>query len=488
VKLSLQGTLDTFSVADVLPVLERGSKTGALRVRGETGSGILHLVGGRLHGAESEALRGAVASDDELRTRLLDVCFVLFREHRGSFEFDDSWRPPAGSALTGVGVDDVLVEVGRVVAEWSANDRGGLDFEARVSLVGELAGETVTLDRHSWRAVRAVGPTSTLREVAAALGLSVVETAVALRVLTEDGILTVGGAADAADAESAVDALSSLRADRGFASGPVTPAPFDPAAFDPARYDPAEHEPLEWSAQPGNSGYAAAHAGDASLRADIAADIAALEAAARDLGAREKSDDPTDFRPDRTSAFARLASERTEAEMQAQGEAEEAAQRAGFTLAVGDLDLLPASRDLTAELSDPGAATYDPAVYDPATYDPATYDPAEFDPDAYAPLAFEPSAPTSYAGGTAGDGGYGSGDVGDPEARYLAPEFDQPLPGGGSGFDDRADGPGEGDLDEAAADLGVDAAGQAVEPDAPRIGEPKDRGALLRMFSALREG
>ena len=438
--MSLQGTLDTFSVADVLPVLERGSKTGALRVRGETGSGILHLLDGRLLGAEIEALRGAVATDRELRTRLLDVCFVLFREHRGSFEFDDSWRPPADSRLTGVGVDEVLDEVGRVVAEWDAADGVGLDFEARVALVGELAGDTVTLDRDAWRVVRAVGPTSTLRDVAAALGNSVVETSVALRTLTADGILTVGGAAEP---ESALEAFASLRAESGLTSARVTPVPFDLTAFDPVTYDPAEREALEWWAQPGANGYAAAPAADVDLAA-----AAALRAAAQDIGAREErdgwdADDPTGLRPDRTSAFARLTLERTEAEMQAeaQAESEEAALRAGFTLAVGDLDLLPESRDVLADglaIEDAEPAVYDPTAYDPATFDPptseaarydaATYESAEFDPDAYAPLTFDPAAPD--------------------------------------------------DLEAETAEAGQ----------APRAGEPKDRGALLRMFSALREG
>ncbi len=477
--LSLQGTLDTFTVADVLPVLERGSKTGALRVRGETGSGILHVVAGRLHGAESEALRGAVPSDDALRTRLLDVCFVLFREERGTFEFDDSWRPPAGSRLTGVDVDVVLAEVGRVVADWNAAGRGGLDFDARVTLVGELAGETVTLDRYAWRVVRAVGPASSLRDVAAVLGMSVVETAGALGALADEGILSVGGTGTGA----VVDAFSSLHADRGFGSGPVTPAPFDPTAFDPATYDPAEHAPLEWSAQPGTSGHAEP---DPVVRpaVDLDADLAALEAAARDLGAHAEADDwdpadPTGSRPDRTSAFARLASERTETELEEQAEAEAAARRAGFALAVGDLDLLPASGDRAADGLDP---TYEPATYDPAAYELAADDPAGFDPDAYAPLTFDPPAAAPFVV-DAPDAGSGYADLPvDDERRYLAPEVGA-LPAEATGFADPAAADPVDDADAPDAD--------APDPDAPdvhRIGEPKDRGALLRMFSALREG
>ncbi len=474
--MSLQGTLDTFSVADVLPVLERGTKTGALRVRGETGSGILHLVDGRLVGAESEALRGAVATDAELRVRLLDVGFVLFREQRGTFEFDDSWRPPADSGITGVTVDEMLDRVGRVVADWSGSgDSCALDVDAPVALVAELASETVTLDRSAWRVVRAVGPNSTLRDVAAALGLSIVETSVALRAMTADGILMVGGT---------LVGSTGLRA-------PVTPAAFDPAAFDPASYEPADHQPVEWSARAGSREHATPGLGEETLA--LGADVAALQAAARDLRSREEQAPPVTwdvpvlpdlpvvpdevdvdlgaagYRPDRSSAFARLASERTEAEIQAQADAEaeaEAAARAGFALAVDDL-LLP-------------VATRADGSLDEAT---VAFDGVDFDPEAYAPLSFEAPPLTNLAGETPHSGSIEPQSV-DPT--YVDPTYAEGPPIEAEPFqysesDYLAPDPGaeEHDGAENAEDDGSEA---------PRAGEPKDRGALLRMFSALREG
>ncbi|MCU1456106.1 MAG: hypothetical protein JWL73_198 [Actinomycetia bacterium] len=493
--MSLQGTLDTFSVADVLPVLERGAKTGALRVRGDTASGILHLVDGRLLGAESEALRGATASDAELRVRLLDVCFILFRERGGTFEFDTAWRPPTGSTLTGVGVDEVLDEVGRVLRAWDSVDAdagdsglGGttLDYTAPVALVRELAGETVTLDRHAWRVMRAIGPGSTLRDVAGALGSSVVETSVVVRGLAAAGILTLG---DQDDTGPTV-------ARRPFGSGSVSPAPFDVSAFDPASYDPAEHVPVAWPNRPGaigNPGADALGAADAS-DPDLVADVAALQAAARDLRPREErwaaeselpsdpESDPSGYRPDRTSAFARLASERTEAELEA--EADEVARRASFALAVEDLDLLPGSArdpafdDLAEVDVDPGG--------DPAGYDPSAYEAADFDPDAYLPLSFDGPAPTSPATNDLEHVGLdldaavtGFGPPSDPPEGHAA----EVAAEGSDDDSGHPDDEGEPDAPDAR-----DARDARDAPDAPRVGEPRDRGALLRMFSALREG
>jgi hypothetical protein len=347
----------------------------------------------------------------------------------------------------------------------------GIDVDARVSLVGELAGETITLDRAAWRVVRAVGPDTTLRQVAAALGASIVETAFALRAMSADGIVIVGGAAPGG-AVTGLDAFATTAS--------VTPAAFDPAAFDPATYDPAEHEPVEWSAQAGTHGYADEPAGLGAEALALGADVAALQAAARDLRIREEHEawaaaqpaEPVEaeFRPDRTSAFARLATERTEAELRAQAEAEEAA-RAGFALAVDDIDLLPGAHAADATYAEPGAE-----------------DAPEFDPDAYAPLSFDaPSfeAPplTNLAGEPIGQAAYA-----DPAPAYAEPAYVETdfVAEGYTEADYLAPEPGAAD----PADPGFEEyeAESDADPESPRAGEPKDRGALLRMFSALREG
>jgi len=82
--VALQGTLDTFALADLVRLLATTSKTGELAIDGDRGPGRLWFADGQLVGGEPTA-------DD-----LVDVVFALLREQEGDFAFHADIQPDDG--------------------------------------------------------------------------------------------------------------------------------------------------------------------------------------------------------------------------------------------------------------------------------------------------------------------------------------------------------------------------------------------------------
>src|SRR5262249_31785687 len=71
----LQGTFETLSLTEVLGLLTRSHKSGALILEAGPATGVVHVADGRCYAAESAEQRGAVEHASGLLVRLVDVCF-----------------------------------------------------------------------------------------------------------------------------------------------------------------------------------------------------------------------------------------------------------------------------------------------------------------------------------------------------------------------------------------------------------------------------
>ncbi len=130
--MSLQGSLDTFALPDVLVLLASTKKTGEL-----------HVVGHRFSdGGHAPQLEGRlwfnagrmVGADGTRGTEPADVVFELLRLADGTFSFG-SVTPPTGG--TPVDVEPVLEEAQSRLAEWREIERVVPSMAAWLSLADE---------------------------------------------------------------------------------------------------------------------------------------------------------------------------------------------------------------------------------------------------------------------------------------------------------------------------------------------------------------
>jgi len=95
--VALQGTLDTFALADLVRLLATTSKTGELVIDGDRGTGRLWFADGILVGGEPRGEGGSV-----------DALFALLRFEEGGFRFEADVAAPEGSGVPGDAVAALL--------------------------------------------------------------------------------------------------------------------------------------------------------------------------------------------------------------------------------------------------------------------------------------------------------------------------------------------------------------------------------------------
>jgi hypothetical protein len=201
--MTLQGSLDTFSIPDVLALLAQTRKTGALHVRGDRGRGVLYFTGGLVCGAEAGDDSGPVA-EDGFDERLADVTFELLRNASGSFEFE----PDASPVWPAAGEADVTTLVSEAAArleEWRMIELVIPSMEARPRLVDQLPAETVTIDRPRWRVLTAVDGRRRVSVIARVLEMSEFHLCRTLKLLVDAGIVELDGEARPVSGDAPID-------------------------------------------------------------------------------------------------------------------------------------------------------------------------------------------------------------------------------------------------------------------------------------------
>lgn len=175
--MSLQGSLETIALPDVLSLLASNSKTGELRVTGRV-DGQLWLQNGKL-----VASRVGVAPDH------VEAVFQLLRLSGGDFLFTE------GSSPAEPGEASLVMEVVRQAEEWLTEWKvieaviPSVDMLAR--LRSELPGPEVTVPAEQWRMVAALLSGMPVRETLAKLELGEFEGCRRLKELVDAGLVTI---------------------------------------------------------------------------------------------------------------------------------------------------------------------------------------------------------------------------------------------------------------------------------------------------------
>jgi hypothetical protein len=179
--MSLQGTLDTFALPDVLRLLSSTGKTGLLSVDGSRGSGRVWMDGGQVVGAEvSAAGRNAGPTV---------VLFELLRFPDGSFSFQSDVRvDDAGSPVE---VEPLLTEAEELLGEWQEIEAVVPSLDAWVDLAPELPRPTVAVTAEQWKLVVAVGGGATVRTLGDAFEQGELAVSRSVKGLVEAGLATV---------------------------------------------------------------------------------------------------------------------------------------------------------------------------------------------------------------------------------------------------------------------------------------------------------
>lgn len=179
--MALQGTLETFSLPDVLRLLANTGKTGQLRLSGDRGTGSVWLSEGKIVRCEAS---GAPHAEE-----FVDVLFELLRFREGDFLFDTDGPTEAGEAVE---VEPLLAEAEGLLAEWREIEAVVPSLRSWITLESELPGESVTLDAERWQVVTAVGHGSDVASLMDRLAKPELAVTRLVKDLVEAGLARVG--------------------------------------------------------------------------------------------------------------------------------------------------------------------------------------------------------------------------------------------------------------------------------------------------------
>jgi hypothetical protein len=186
----LQGTFETLTLTEVLGLLARSTKRGALLLEAGPATGVLHVTDGRCFAAESSEQRGAVEHAPELLVRLVDVCFAVARHEGGSFRFVADEQPD-WSCSEPVDLEVAIEELDRLLEEWHHIQEVIPSLEYRVRLSDELAVDELPVDRERWKLLVAIDGRRTVRDLVQRTSRPVLDVCHALMALADAGAVGI---------------------------------------------------------------------------------------------------------------------------------------------------------------------------------------------------------------------------------------------------------------------------------------------------------
>ena len=196
--MALQGTLDTFALADVLRLLAATTKTGRLQIDGDRGIGNVWLVDGAVVAGTVDLHHPAGSDGIVPCTEPSDVVFELLRHVEGTFEFlpdehtDDSRSPMV--------VDEVVDSAEQKLADWREVEAVVPSLDHAVTLASEVD-EEVVIGRDAWKTVLAIGEGRSVSQVGERLGMGEIAVSNAVRVLVDERLAVIGDAVGEAGPE-----------------------------------------------------------------------------------------------------------------------------------------------------------------------------------------------------------------------------------------------------------------------------------------------
>lgn len=196
--MSLEGSLETIALPEVLQLLSETSKSGELLVRGDRGEGKLWFETGRLSGFEVARCSNPA-----------DALFELLRQASGRFSFDaGTERPESASAVGEDGGEEVspILEVAQAhLEEWAGIVAVVPSLDHAVSLASDAPSDEVTLSAAQWSLVVTIGEGRTVATVLDLAGLSEFEGCRSLKTLVEAGLASVAEPEVVAEPEPVVE-------------------------------------------------------------------------------------------------------------------------------------------------------------------------------------------------------------------------------------------------------------------------------------------
>jgi hypothetical protein len=156
--VSLEGTLETIALPDVLALLSVTAKTGELRIEGNGGTGSVWFDAGGIAGFDVGNHRTAV-----------DALFALLRLKEGSFKFHTGTRPI--NAIPPQDVNPLLEEAEDRLSQWPGIAAAVPSLDCELTLQESVDG-TVMLRPDQWQLVAAIAGGHTVAAVLDARGLA----------------------------------------------------------------------------------------------------------------------------------------------------------------------------------------------------------------------------------------------------------------------------------------------------------------------------
>lgn len=177
----LQGSLDDFSLDEVLGLLSSTTKSGRLRLSGDRGTGSLWLSDGDLNAAEASKIPG--------KTGIEDVMFEMLRFEDGTFSFMIDEVPAiAGDSET---VKTVVDSAQKRLVEWRSIENVVPSLAHVVSLAEDLPSDELSLSSQEWKTILAVNKDSVVEAICDGLGLDEVDGSRRIMQMIERGLLTI---------------------------------------------------------------------------------------------------------------------------------------------------------------------------------------------------------------------------------------------------------------------------------------------------------
>ncbi|MEX2660147.1 MAG: DUF4388 domain-containing protein [Acidimicrobiales bacterium] len=185
--VSLQGTLDTFALPDVLRLLASTRKTGHLRLEGSRGTGGVWFADGAVAAIDAPTTGSPVPAPPSA-----DALCDLLRSPDGAFSFEAGASSPVSAEPGDLG--DLLAEAEELLVEWRALAAVVPSLDCSLALRPELEGESTTVSAADWRLLVAIGSGTTVGQLGASLDLGELAVSRAVNGLVECGLAVVGSA------------------------------------------------------------------------------------------------------------------------------------------------------------------------------------------------------------------------------------------------------------------------------------------------------
>ena len=281
--MTLEGSLEAFSLPDIFQLLSFTKKTGALHITGSSGRGVVYFATGSVTGATSDtgrqalgrrlvgaglvddeqlaaavervqedpgtgfgrALHDAGAVDDGVLHDLVteqakDAVFDLLRWSQGDFAFVDDVNPDdLGVALP---VEDVITEGRARLEAWEALTRTVPSPDSVVAVTLRPGDETVSLEADEWALLALVDGRSSVADLVRVSGRGEFATVNTLASMAGRGLVAVR---QPGDADDGVAALLRRQGELSRLEGRPEPVRAEPYRAESASTEPASTEPAD---------------------------------------------------------------------------------------------------------------------------------------------------------------------------------------------------------------------------------------------------